>query len=309
MKTVIFAVLLSTALSFAQVKLTQTPENKSTEKTTEFEISKVKISDEFKTLLKSIGEDETLYLNSLKKREKARIAFQKLTKNEQQTFISHKEKAHKFAQEKRTVESLHHALEASSIYNQDNSLMNLLGANYIELRDFKTARKYFLQTYQMSPLSAGATFNLSEVYFVSKDYQNALKYLERAQKLSAVDTSISALTDIIQFKIELSHLALSNDTKLSQEARKKHREYFISANDVRDYKDHSLLTYYGKAAVAFSQNNSTEAKQWLKKARYIFNNKQAHLPWLDTLLEFGYVSEIYQDRQIETDLSEEFEKK
>ena len=75
--------------------------------------------------------------------------------------------------------------------------------------------------------------------------------------------------DIIQFKIELCYLGIAKGSDRDKATRKKYRQKFHHLVNQRTLKDHSLLTYYSKAAQAFSKEEPNKGFSGFN-AHYVF---------------------------------------
>ena len=256
-------------------------------------------------ILKKIGASEQDFRASISQRNTRIATFRALDKEKQEEFLKLRKKAEELARKKRIAESLHSALEATHIFEEDTLLLNTLGAAYVELRDFTSAKQTFQQLVDLEPYNGEVLFNLSETNFVSKDYKTALTQLEKARLFSSLNKQMDALLPIIQFKIELCHLALSKDESLEEAKRAEHLTTFTKLVDARSAGDTKLITYYSKAAQAFAKGDEDGGSNWIRQAVYVFANKQAHHPWLDTLREFGYINNLYNAQQKSSDTTKD----
>ena len=253
-----------------------------------------KVSEEGLKALKDLGSSEKEFHAAYEKALKDKAAFAALPEDSKTSWAGFIQKAITLNKEKRVAESLFQVLEAKKIFSKDIVIYNLLGSNYVELRDFKNAINAFKSAVELQPYNASLHFNLAESYFISNDYTESLKIFQHVQKLNKLNKSVSGFDDIITFKIDLCHLGIANAEGTTEADKAKHLETFNKAVDARKIKDHNLLTYYSKAAQAYSKDDQALAQRWLRDARFVFNKQAAHLPWLDTMLEFGYISKIYK---------------
>ena len=248
--------------------------------------------------LKSIDVTEEDFKKSLAHKAQCVKKFKSLPQEKQDEWKKLAEQSVKWAQEKRIADSLRLAFEAQDIFQDEANLYNIIGSNYIELRDFKHATAAFKKAISFDPYNLGIQFNLAESYFVSGDYKNALPVLKLVHNISKFNASLGQISEIITFKIELCNLGLSKGENLTKEQRSAYNDVFQKAANKRTFRDHSLLTYYSKAAQAFDANDKIAAYRWIQKARFVFNKPKAHMPWLDTLLEFGHIDSVYKENTI-----------
>lgn len=257
--------------------------------------------EEITSLMKKLGYTDEQYQQYIERLTQYKKTFQALTKEQQESFLKSRIKAAKFHKEKRITESIYHCFAAEQIFNKDLLIKNILGANYVELRVFPKAIKAFNESIELRPYSSSSLFNLGEVHFVTQDYQQALTYFKKVKTTNVIDKSLNSLLDIIEFKIELCHLGLSKDSSLDEDQRSKHLKIFTDAVNAKHIREHKLHPYYAFAALAFSQGDEEKAQLWIKKARFVFPKKIDHSAWFDTLLEFGYISEIYNKDKEKTE--------
>ncbi|MFT5405978.1 MAG: hypothetical protein ACI9DF_004836, partial [Verrucomicrobiales bacterium] len=58
-----------------------------------------------------------------------------------------------------------------------------------------------------------------------------------------------------------------------------------------DFLDDYPVFYYGKAALAFHQDNKEEAEEWMASARRIYD-KATQTIYIDALIEMGWVESL-----------------
>jgi tetratricopeptide (TPR) repeat protein len=261
------------------------------------------LSEEMKKSLQAIGSSEEKFRAVVKARVERSKKFRSLDQKIQDEFTSHLMNASKLAGEMRVAESLYSALQALDLFAEATEVYNLLGSSYIELRDMEKAVKNFEKSAEFEPYNAAVQFNLAEAYFVSHNYQKSLEMFTYVAKLSTLNPTFARMADLVQFKIELSHLGISNDASLDADLRAKHRKIFDDFVNPRDYRNHSLLTYYSKAAQQFASLKPEEAVRWIENSRYVFSNESEHTPWFDTMLEFGFVTSGFNKNVFDKDLA------
>ena len=251
------------------------------------ELAEANISEHVSKLISAFGSTELEYKTFIAKRAETAKRFNSLDPAKQEDYKNKLREASELAAKKRSSESLYLALEASYIFADDPALQSLIASNYMYLRDFKHAKRFYAEALKLSPFNSSVHFNIAEVYFVSGNYSESLKAFTKLKKIGEIDQNLKSLQDLILFKIDLSHLGISLQEGVSEELSKTHREAFDQAVNSRDtIKDHSLLTYYGYIAQAYAENDKEKVSKWDKQARYVFNKAPQHTLWIDSLSEF-----------------------
>ena len=69
--------------------------------------------------------------------------------------------------QKRIFEALNAAYDAQAVFDENPAALNLLGACYVEFRDFAKARELFNEALGLSPANTSVLFNLAEMDFVT----------------------------------------------------------------------------------------------------------------------------------------------
>lgn len=201
--------------------------------------------------------------------------FSNLPENKRKEFAEKYNEAARLVTQKRIFESLDVLHEAEKIFDKSVRLHNLRGSCYVELRIFDKAEQSFNEALKLSPNNPSVMFNIAECMFVSKRWQEAHDKFQEVLKLVAA--AGNNVTRLIEFKILLCKKKLGLN-----------REATLLANKY-DYQDDSPFYYYSKAAMAFDNDDSVEAEQWLGRARRIFRDPNLLSAWQDTIVEFGYV--------------------
>lgn len=152
--------------------------------------------------------------------------------------------------------------------------LNLRGACRVETRDFDAALADFLAAMELEPDNASIRFNVGEVHFVMKRWQEALDCF---QGLGASMKS-GELADLVDFKIALCHAGAGDEKEFQKRA-----------------SDQSVLTdrplgYFAAAAMDFQSGSQAGAREHLNQAKARFRNAEALAPWLDTMTEFGWAA-------------------
>ena len=103
---------------------------------------------------------------------------------------------------------------------------------------------------------------------------------------------------LVEFKILLSHIGLSNDTKLSADERKAHAETVKAMAALYDYRDDSPYYYYANSALSYSLDDKDAGLKFLNKGRRVYSGSaQTLASWEDTMTEFGYIKSYYGNEQ------------
>lgn len=133
-------------------------------------------------------------------------------------------------------------------------LQNLKGAAYTKLKDYPKAKESFEAALKVAPGMFAAVFNLGEILFLQRQYEEALPWF-RGMLVN------DPRNELLQFKVFLCQLQLENT-----EAAKK-------ALNSMTYPGDTPAWYYAHAAWELSQDNRSRASDYLAGARYIFPGK------------------------------------
>ena len=208
-------------------------------------------------------------------------AFLNLPEDSRKEFARHFGEAAKYFQQKRVFETLEALYEAEKIFDQSAELLNLRGSCYVEMRAFDKASAAFEEALKINPSNASIRFNVAEVLFVTKQWQEALDTF--TEILSQIPEGNTSLSRLVEFKILLCKMKLGMD------------EDVIILAEKYDFQDDSPYHYYAKAALAYENGELLEAEEWLARANRIFADPNIIAPWQDTLVEFGYIKSFYGD--------------
>lgn len=210
------------------------------------------------------------------------LDLESLPKEELEEYRSLLMRASALFQQKRIFECLETIEEAHAIYDKAPNSLNLQGACYVEFRNFDKARMAFAKTEKASPGSPNVRFNLAEIEFVSKNYQEALAQFEALlQEADEIGVQASMIP-IMKFKAMLCRLKLDDE----EGARKMIADL--------DFLDDSPLFYYAQAALAYYADQGAQAERWLARVSRIYaRSPEVLAPWQDTLIEFGYIKSFY----------------
>ncbi len=212
--------------------------------------------------------------------------FLNLAEEKRTDFAKHFGDASRFFQQKRIFECLDAVSEAEAIFSQSAELMNLRGSCYVEIRAFDKAMIAFNDALKLSPKNTSIRFNVGEVLFVTRQWQQAHDVFQEV--LGEIPINNIALSRLVEFKLLLCKI------KLGQE-----NEVIILAEKY-DYQDDSPYHYYAQAALAYEKNELLQAEEWLGRANRIFQDPNIIAPWQDTLVEFGYIKSFYGEEEAPT---------
>ncbi len=200
---------------------------------------------------------------------------------ERKEFAKHFGNASRFFQQKRIFECLDAVSEAEAVFSQSAELMNLRGSCYVEMRAFEKAMAAFNEALKIAPKNTSIRFNVGEVFFVTKQWQQAHDIF--LEVLREIPPSNTALSRLVEFKLLLCKIKLGLKDEFTILAQKY------------DYQDDSPYYYYAQAALAYEKKDLLEAEEWLGRANRIFQDPNVIAPWQDTLVEFGYIKSFYGD--------------
>ena len=207
------------------------------------------------------------------------IDLDNLTLEQKKAYRSHFIRANQLFQQKRIFECLEALAEVHKVYANSPESLNLLGACYVEFRNFDKARATFAKALLQSPNNPNVRFNQAEIEFVTHNWQTAHDQLTSI--LPTFNEGNIAMRDLIRFKIILCKLKLGSKEG-AQESLKD-----------STFLDDTPLFYYGKGAIAYSEERTVDAEVWLARADRIFRQPSQIAPWKDTLIEFGYIKSFY----------------
>jgi len=176
------------------------------------------------------------------------------------------------------LETLH---EIHEIYDGNPSTINLVGACYVEFRNFDKARLAFERIMKIQPDNFNVRFNLAEIDFVTESWEAALTKLTQLEKDSTDDPKSQSMNSLVKFKMLLCMLK-TGDAEGAKGILAK-----------TDFLDDSPLYYYGNAAMEYFEDRGPKAEIWLARAGRIFSQAGTIAPWQDTLIEFGYIKSFY----------------
>lgn len=165
---------------------------------------------------------------------------------------------------------------AADLYETHPDVLNLRGSCHMELRDFEKALSDFSQALKKMPESPAIHFNIGEVHFVSKRWDDAIQSFNQAKDSLAPESD--ALLQLIDFKLMLC------------EAGRGNRVEFEARFDANSQVQRTLLSEYIKVVKAFQAEDDAAVGAGFKTISEMFPIAEVRAPWNDTLTEFGYVT-------------------
>jgi tetratricopeptide (TPR) repeat protein len=219
-------------------------------------------------------------------------AFSNLPEETRIAFLKQRNEAGILFQNKRIFEALEATRELIAIFPDDPQVINLRGACYVELRDFPKAMEQFTLSKDITGPSLNVIFNIGEVAFVTRDWKKSLEVFNQAIKIAPANAL--QMKRLVEFKVLLSHIGMSEDPKLSEELRKSHAEKAKTMAALYDYRDDSPYYYYANSALQYSLDDKEKGLQFLNKGRRVYSGSaQTIASWEDTMTEFGYIKSYY----------------
>lgn len=221
--------------------------------------------------------------------------FSNLPEEQRRKYLTTRADAHRFFSNKRTFETLMAIYEMRTIFEGDPIAYNLLGAIYVEFRDFAKAREVFSKALDMAGEDPKILFNLAELEFCDNQWISSINHFESLLKKIASQSG-SEVSRLVEFKIMLCKLALSKtDNKNVTDDQKK--EYLAQAKQLAHkytYLLDSPYYYYANSALAFYDGDKSTASKWIITARKVYSsNLSSVTSWDDTMVEFGYIEAHY----------------
>tara|TARA_B100000941_G_scaffold156274_1_gene110886 strand:+ start:71 stop:889 length:819 start_codon:yes stop_codon:yes gene_type:complete len=224
--------------------------------------------------------------------------FEVLGSAKQKAYREHLREAGRLFNQKRIIEALNELGDAQSVFPNEPSALNLVGACHVEFRSFAKARDAFEQALKLQSdhlegveiLSGEARarrikpvlnilFNLVEMDFVTKQWADCAARIESL--LPDMEPSELTMIRLLEFKYLLCKLKLG----AIEEARTLAKKY--------DYLDDYPYYYYAQAALAYHDDDETEAERWRGTAKRVFRRPSTLAAWEDTMIEIGFVKSFY----------------
>ncbi|MEM6911716.1 MAG: tetratricopeptide repeat protein [Verrucomicrobiota bacterium] len=193
---------------------------------------------------------------------------------DRERLLNHLEKSRRLSGQKRFIDAIAELWEAQKIVPDHPDVLNHMGACYVNVRDFESAKEYFQLALELYPSYWSTEFNLAEIYYVQGDYSQARErfttFLERYPKID------SGTRDFIYFKLFLCHLMLEEPEK----AEPLLRPYSVD--------EETPFFYYSQMAWAYYHENEELSEEWRNSATRIFSKEQFTF-YDDALAEIGWL--------------------
>ena len=212
-------------------------------------------------------------------------AFLNLPEETRKEFIKHLGEAQRLFQQKRIFETLEELSKATKVFEDSPEIYNLRGSCFVEIRAFDKALVEFEKARSFAKENPSIDFNIAEVLFCTKEWKKSLVLFEKIKK--SLPPGNMSLGRLVEFKILLCKKKLG----MSSEAANLAEKY--------DFSDDSPYYYYAKAILAYDEKNLVKAEEWLAIASRVFQDPNMLAPWLDTLVEYGYIKSFYGDDGLE----------
>lgn len=206
-------------------------------------------------------------------------AFLNLPEEKRSEFSKHLGEAIRVFQQKRIFEALEELEKAAAIFTDSPEIHNVRGSCYVEIRAFDKALAEFGKAAALSKDNASIAFNIGEIHFVTKQWQQAHDTFQKVMSLLPAENT--ALGRLVEFKILLCKKKLGQDAEVAAMAEKY------------DFMDDSPYYFFAQAALAYEADNQLKAEEWLAIAGRIFRDPNILAPWQDTLVEYGYLKSFY----------------
>jgi tetratricopeptide (TPR) repeat protein len=206
-------------------------------------------------------------------------AFLNLPEERRKEFGKQLGEAQRLFQQKRIFEALDVLDKADAVFPDSPESLNMRGACYVEIRNFDKASAAFNKALLLSPDNPSINFNIAEVFFVTKKWQECHDLFVKVLKNLPKDNL--ALSRLVEFKILLCKKKLG----MKEEA--------IALATKYDIDDDSPYHCFAQAAIAYDDKDLVKAEEWLAMAARIFKNAEVLAPWHDTLVEYGYIKSFY----------------
>lgn len=210
-------------------------------------------------------------------------AFSNLPQEKRDEFNAKFAEAQRLFSGKRVFEAMEKVNEAQVIFSDNPDLINLRGACEVEFRAFDKAMASFKKADQLTPGKPLVIFNIGELNFVTKQWQEAEQVFSKVLKLIGDNPAKQdlQLARVVEFKLLLCKIKLGKEAEAASLAEKY------------DYLDDSPFPYYAEAAIHFSQDRTVEAETAMARGGRIFQDPAILAPWQDTMIEFGYIKGFF----------------
>jgi len=176
--------------------------------------------------------------------------------------------------------------EADAAFPNYSETYNLKGGIYTQMRDFPKARELFTKALELNADSYPVRFNLAEIEFLEKKYDDSRKAFESLRKTIEADKvvsrdAVSNLLSLIDYKVFLTYLLQDN----MAEAERIQKNF--------SFADNTPNYYFGNAAMAFKKNDTADGQSWLSSADRIYPPQLNRL-YADSFFEIGWIQKPAQ---------------
>ncbi|MGF1657716.1 MAG: tetratricopeptide repeat protein [Verrucomicrobiales bacterium] len=161
-------------------------------------------------------------------------------------------------------QSLEEALELAP---DNDQILGLYGALLIYEKSYDEARTVYRGLLERQPENYSSIWNLAEIEFLTDNYGPSRELLRTLQEKNESD-------EMVSYKIGLTYLLEDDIAKAQAEFEKI------------EFPSDTPAYYFAQAALAFKQDNPTEAHSWVQESARIFPFQHNAL-FADSLIEKG----------------------
>lgn len=165
-------------------------------------------------------------------------------------------------------------VKAESIDGSHFDLLTLRGACHVEKRDFKSALADFSAAVEKAPKNGEAHFNRGEVFFVTEEWEEAIKVFRLAKEYRAQGSD--SLMSLIDFKLMLC------------EAGRGDQDAFERLAEANQASPDPQLAAFTRVARALEAEDQAAVADALAAAKASVPDAADRAPWYDSMIEFGY---------------------
>jgi predicted Zn-dependent protease len=140
----------------------------------------------------------------------------------------------------------------------DPLVLNLIGSVYTKKQNYQKAERHFRESLERQPGFFPAQYNLGELLFLQEKYPAAREHF---QTMRASDSR----NELLQFKVGLCDLQAGEIDR----ARRV-------MNAIK-YPGDSPAWYYGQAALANKEGNTTKARGLVRSAKFVYGPEKTAL--------------------------------
>jgi tetratricopeptide (TPR) repeat protein len=216
------------------------------------------------------------------------IQFSNLSQEQKLTFNDNGTAANKLSKSGEGVEAYRSYTQCYLIFSHSGQINDGIGSSLYKLRLFKDSEMHYRRAVELDPLNPIFRYNLSESRFIQRDFKNALSNFEITEKLA--ENRDPKLIQIINLKRQLCYLELMNQAEGQEKVL--YAKLFTDLNAECSKWRFDLLHYYSEALQEFKKSNDEAARRKIKNAFLVFPDSFSNEPFVDTLVELGYLSQI-----------------